>query len=836
LGVPIAQLFVTVGADISGLSSGLSSASSQIQKFGSQLQSTGRDLSIGLTAPIVGLSTAIVKTGSDFDLAAKGVQKTVGQLGEGATFDQLNQGLIDLSTSLQGGGLNATKLANIAQVAGAMGITGKDALLAFTATVAQASNAIDGLDPTQIAEALGRIATLTGRTAASDFSRLGSSVVALGNDMQGTEAQLIDVATRSAGALSALGVSAQDILGISSAAVAVGVLPESAGTSIQKFFLAMNDAVAGTAKVTPEAAAKIQNLQDKVTDLGNSLQLAQEKQALFGRNTPATEVQATATAIDKYKRELGQAQTELARLQSTQGGATDDLQGFADAAGLTTDQFKALFRENPAKAFEAIIKGLASAQGNPDKLSNFLNSFGTDADGQRVKQLLLSLAKGESDLNSDSAKLSHALDVSNTAFDQNTALQQENAIFMDALAKRWDLFTNRVNAVTFDAFPAFKRALNDAFNFVESNVLPIIKNLVGQFNSLDPTTQRNILLVAGFAAAIGPAVLIVGTLITVLGALLNPISLAIFLIGALALAWVTNWNGIRDKAGEAITAITKFINSDLSLALIAVAIITAIAVSAMTIQLVKLTAQWAVTAALWLANAAKIAAGWLLAALPAAILAAAIALVLIAVSNFRRAWDANFAGMQQPIANLVDQVGNLFDLLSKLPGSISAGLFGVTPEEWKAQADAAHQFAQRVNESQSAIPALQGVADTFDTIDAAGGQFLNGFPELQKSIQGAANQGVVSATPALSAAGVPNNDLLAALQAIQTAQAAATTGVNAPTNNISVAINNPVVPDLATGDAFAKQLQDAIFNTLISSAQGFTPPGPEATALPGQDF
>jgi len=89
----------------------------------------------------------------------------------------------------------------------------------------------------------------------------------------------------------------------------------------------------------------------------------------------------------------------------------------------------------------------------------------------------------------------------------------------------------------------------------------LLSNLVERFTNLSPETQKTILVVAGLAAAIGPLLLIVGTLITsisaiipvvaaVAGVLTFPLIAVIAAVGlaiaALYLAWKNNWGGIRD--------------------------------------------------------------------------------------------------------------------------------------------------------------------------------------------------------------------------------------------------------------------------------------------------
>lgn len=107
-------------------------------------------------------------------------------------------------------------------------------------------------------------------------------------------------------------------------------------------------------------------------------------------------------------------------------------------------------------------------------------------------------------------------------------------------------------------------------NTLQGTVTPIIQQFTGYlqqavtwFQNLDPAMQRNIVLFAGIAAVVGPVLMVVGTLITALGAIipivLSPIGLAIIAIvaavGLLYAAWTNNWGGIRDTVAQIWTGL-----------------------------------------------------------------------------------------------------------------------------------------------------------------------------------------------------------------------------------------------------------------------------------------
>lgn len=542
MAVPISELFVTVGADITGVTSGLNNASAAITKFGNNIKNVGTDLTQGITVPIVAAGAVIGGVGADFEHAFTQVRKTVG--GTDADLETLRKGLVALSTTDLGGGKSASELAQIAAVAGQLGIEGAADLLKFTQLAAGLSVAT-GISAAQVGEDLTRIALLT-KTPSTAWENMASSIVALGNDMAGSEGEIIDLAKRMAGALSTVGVAAPDILGIASAVSALGIEAEAGGTAIQKIFLDMTSAVAGTAQQTPEAAKKIQTLQDRITDLGTSLQTAQTRQAAFGRNTPAAQVQETAAQIEKYRRELGQAQAELANMDTKT--ASGNLGAFAKAAGLTGDEFKALFKQDPAKAFTALIHGLAEINRSkgPEGVVQTLDELGIN--DSRLTRVILGLVTGEQTLDK-------ALNVANKGWQENSALNTEVAKAMQDTENQFNLLVNQLKALAIEAWPAFKKATSEAMAVIRSEVIPRIQELVDKWNALDPSMQKNILLFLGVAAAIGPVIFVLGVLITAIGALLTPIGLAVVAVALLAAAWATNFGDIQGKTAAVVAFI-----------------------------------------------------------------------------------------------------------------------------------------------------------------------------------------------------------------------------------------------------------------------------------------
>lgn len=177
----------------------------------------------GVTTLMAGAGAAAVRTGIDFESAFAGVKKTVDAPKE--VLDGLRQSLIDMSKEMP---QSASELANIAEAAGQLGIE-TDNIGSFTRTMAQLGDATNMVS-TQAADSLARFANITGMSQ-TNFDRLGSTIVALGNNLATTESEITDMGMRLAGAGHQVGMSEAQIMSFSAALSSVGIEAEAGGSA-----------------------------------------------------------------------------------------------------------------------------------------------------------------------------------------------------------------------------------------------------------------------------------------------------------------------------------------------------------------------------------------------------------------------------------------------------------------------------------------------------------------------------------------------------------------------------------------------------------------------------
>lgn len=143
----------------------------------------------------------------------------------------------ELSTEIPA---TTSEIAQVAEASSRLGIA-KDNVLEFSRVMIDLGNVSDQSSD-QAATALARFANITG-TAAEDYERLGSTVVALGNNFATSESEITNMSSRLAAAGALANLSEADIMGLAAAMASVGIEAEAGGTAMTQTLTAMEKAV-----------------------------------------------------------------------------------------------------------------------------------------------------------------------------------------------------------------------------------------------------------------------------------------------------------------------------------------------------------------------------------------------------------------------------------------------------------------------------------------------------------------------------------------------------------------------------------------------------------------
>ena len=440
----VQQALIAVGKEnsfanrINKLGDSLIKGGDKIKTFGDNISSFGGKLTTGLTAPLVASVGLITKAAIDYESAFAGVKKTVDETAT-VSYQKLSDGIRQMAKELPA---SAVEIANVAEVAGQLGIKTED-ILSFSRTMIDMGESTN-LSAEEAATAIAKIANIMGLTS-DEYSRFGAAVVDLGNNFATTEKDIVEMTNRLAAGGKLAGLSTADILGLATAMSSVGIEAEAGGTAMTQTLTAIGNAVSLTGK-----------------------------------------------------------------------GAADDLNLIAKTAGMTSEEFQQAWKEKPVVALQSFIKGLQEAQDKGVNMNAILMQLGMT--GVRQSNMLAS------------DKMGQAVDRSNKAWKENTALTNEANKRYETTESQLKMFKNQVTDLAIEFGGPLLKALREGLKAGKPWIETLAK-MAKQFSSMSEEQQRNILKWGALAAGAGPALTILGKGLGIIGNLTK------------ALGWLTKGTG-----------------------------------------------------------------------------------------------------------------------------------------------------------------------------------------------------------------------------------------------------------------------------------------------------
>lgn len=222
----------TYNKRIKEIESQLKNTGKAIEEFGTKIQNNGKKIEEAgkkMSAFSVATGTALItctKSAIDFEDAFTGVEKTV----DGTTeqMEELKQGIREMAKEIPS---STTEISAVAEAAGQLGIKTED-ILSFTRVMIDLGNSTN-LSAEEAASSLAKFANVT-KMSAKDYDKLGSTIVALGNNFATTEADIVAMATRLAATGELAGLSQSQILSVATAMSSVGIEAEAGGSAMSK--------------------------------------------------------------------------------------------------------------------------------------------------------------------------------------------------------------------------------------------------------------------------------------------------------------------------------------------------------------------------------------------------------------------------------------------------------------------------------------------------------------------------------------------------------------------------------------------------------------------------
>ena len=405
---------------------------------------------------------------------------------------------------------------------------------------------------------LSRTSGLTG----NDLDAMKANLATLSNQLALSETDVTNIAS----AVASYGVTGvQDISEVVKVASQMhvafeNVSAEDAAASIAKFGnitnLSMKDAdklascIAGLENNSAALAPEIMEVNNRIGGMCSSVKMT------------APEISAWSTTLISGGMSAELAGSNFTKFQGvlssacSQGG--EAVQGFADVAGMSAEQFVQLYQTDATAATEAFLKGLNKIEDGGGSVVSVLDALGLSGTEQvRMMQVLMAATDDTGDGYSD---LDKYMSIANEEFDKGTALQEEFETQSDTLA----FAIQSLKAELTDTGKAIGEALSPAVKDVAKKFTDWLGK-VKQFAQEHPKVVQGIagivagamafggvaLVVGKFVSAIGGIVSGVGSVMSaisglggVLGLLTNPITLVIAGIAAFVAAIVYCWNNV----------------------------------------------------------------------------------------------------------------------------------------------------------------------------------------------------------------------------------------------------------------------------------------------------
>ena len=425
-----------------------------------------------------------------------------------------------------------------------------------------------------------------------DLDAMKGTIASLSDQLGLTETDVANIAS----SVAAYGVTGvKDIAGVTEVASQMqvafeNVSAEDAAASIAKFSnitgLSIKDVdklgscIAGLENDSAALAPEIMEVNNRIGGMCSSVKMT------------APEISAWSTAMISGGMSAELAGSNFTKFQGvlssacSQGG--EAVQGFADVAGMSADEFIQLYSTDATAATEAFLQGLNKIEDGGGSVVSVLDDLNLGGTEQvRMMQVLMAAADDGSKGYSDLQKY---MSIANEEFDKGTALQEE--------------FDTQSNTLKF-TMQSLKAELSDTGKAIGAALAPAIQDVAGkftdwlgkvqQFAQEHPKVVQGItgivagamafggvaLVVGKFVSAIGGIVSGIGTAISavssiasaisglggVIGLLTNPITLVIAGIAAFAAAFVYCWNnveGFKEKVTEAFNTVCSIVSGVVS--------------------------------------------------------------------------------------------------------------------------------------------------------------------------------------------------------------------------------------------------------------------------------
>lgn len=541
--------------DVNTSTSGLANAATTLTGWGDTLTRN-------VTTPLLNGAKDVINTYRDMESAFTGVKKTVDETKFKEAFGEqadgwaiLDQAIKDISQSTAS---TYEEVAAVMEWAGQLNVPlgkGGESITEFTRVMVELGDSTN-LTAEQAAEAIAKLMNIMG-TAPGEVRNLGSAIVDLGNNSATTEAEIVNMAMRLAGAGAQIGLTEQEVLGISAALNSVGIRAEMGGSAFSKAMVKMQVAV--------------ETGYDSVQKLESATGMTLRDLELMSTND--------TKAFKALAQSLGMTTTEMKDVIK----AGNNLNDFADIAGMKTEDFVKLYKEDAVGALQAFINGLGDTEGHGESAIAMLDEMGFREVRLRDTLLRLSNAQGLLDENIERA---------NRAWNDNTALTIESD-------KRYAILDSKINQLN-ERWKVMKYEIAEMLLPVLEDLMDLADKLISTWGDLSDEQKESVIHFLEVAAVAGPVLVVLGSILGALSNIINFIRIirGLNIAGSINTNLLPAINNIGPALSGAGSSISAFFGQDVGVlaasgasgvgTIFATAVVTAVAAYGISNKLAQL--------------------------------------------------------------------------------------------------------------------------------------------------------------------------------------------------------------------------------------------------------
>lgn len=499
----------------------------KMQALGGKMQAAGKAMTMYVTAPLVGLGTAAVKTTADFDSSMSKVSAISGATGE--DFTALRDKAREMGAQTQ---FSASEAADAMSYMAMAGWKTEDMLGGVEGIMNLA--AASGEDLATTSDIVTDALTAFGMSA-KDSGHFADVLAAASSNANTNVSLLGESFKYVAPVAGALGYSAEDTslaLGLMANA---GIKASSAGTSLRTLLTNMS-------KPTKEMQEAMNQLGVSLTDDEGNMrsfrEVMDQLRSGFGSLKDMTDEQRETLAnLDQELADGVINEEDYVKQVEELVGATDD------ATGATKAQIAAMLSGKTGMSGLLAVVNASEEDYNKlaDAIDNSSQQFAKLKDGSIVPM---------------NEALESGQEIIAT---YNGEAEKMAAVMNDNLNGQLKVLLSQLQELAI--------SIGDILMPYIQQFVSWLQQLVDRFNGLDDGTKKMIVTIAGIVAAVGPLLLVVGKVVSIVGtimtyapmiqaalvALTGPIGLVVAAIAAAiaigVLLW-KNWDTVKAKAIE----------------------------------------------------------------------------------------------------------------------------------------------------------------------------------------------------------------------------------------------------------------------------------------------